>query len=238
MEVVGNLPEHIGIILDGNRRWAKEKGLDPRLGHSKGAEALENITKFANSIGLKYLTVYAFSTENWNREETEVRALMRILVRFIIRFNKTAIDEKIKVRVIGDMSKFPEKLQLKLLDIIEKTKDHKGTVLNIALNYGGRQELVKAVKEIVDDVEQGKIKKDDITMNIVESKLYTAGQPDPDMLIRTSGEMRTSNFLPWQLTYTEFIFINKHWPDFKNDDLIEAINVFNNRTRRFGGNVK
>ena len=238
MELVGNLPEHIGLILDGNRRWAKERGLDPRLGHSKGAEVLENITKFANSIGLKYLTVYAFSTENWNREETEVRALMRILVRFINRFNKTAKDEKIKVRVIGDMSKFPEKLQLKLLDIIEKTKNHKGTVLNIALNYGGRQEIVKAVKEIVDDVKKGKINRDDISMDTVESKLYTAGQPDPDILIRTSGEMRTSNFLPWQLTYTEFIFINKHWPDFNNDDLIEAINLFNNRTRRFGGNVK
>ena len=236
MEIIGNMPEHIALILDGNRRWAKEKGLDPRIGHTKGAEALENIAKFANSIGLKYLTVYAFSTENWNREDTEVRALMRILVRFINKFNKTATDENIRVRVIGDMTRFPEKLQLKLKEIIEKTKNHTGSTLNIALNYGGRQEIVRAVQNIAERVKAGTKEIKDITMDDISNELYTAGQPDPDLLIRTSGEMRTSNFLAWQLTYTEFIFINKHWPDFTNDDLIEAINVFNKRTRRFGGN--
>lgn len=236
MEIIGNMPEHIALILDGNRRWAKEKGLDPRIGHTKGAEALENIAKFANNIGLKYLTVYAFSTENWNREDTEVRALMRILVRFINKFNKTATDENIRVRVIGDMTRFPEKLQLKLKEIIEKTKNHTGSTLNIALNYGGRQEIVRAVQNIAERVKAGTKEIKDITMDDISNELYTAGQPDPDLLIRTSGEMRTSNFLAWQLTYTEFIFINKHWPDFTNDDLIEAINVFNKRTRRFGGN--
>lgn len=236
MEIIGNMPEHIALILDGNRRWAKEKGLDPRIGHTRGAEALENIARFANSIGLKYLTVYAFSTENWNREDTEVRALMRILVRFINKFNKTAIDENIRVRVIGDMTRFPEKLQTKLKEIIEKTKNHTGSTLNIALNYGGRQEIVRAVKNIATKVKEGSKRIEDISMEDISNELYTAGQPDPDLLIRTSGEMRTSNFLAWQLTYTEFIFINKHWPDFKNEDLIEAINVFNKRTRRFGGN--
>lgn len=236
MEIIGNMPEHIALILDGNRRWAKEKGLDPRIGHTKGAEALENIAKFANSIGLKYLTVYAFSTENWNREDTEVRALMRILVRFINKFNKTATDENIRVRVIGDMTRFPEKLQFKLKEIIEKTKNHTGSTLNIALNYGGRQEIVRAVQNIAERVKAGTKEIKDITMDDISNELYTAGQPDPDLLIRTSGEMRTSNFLAWQLTYTEFIFINKHWPDFKNEDLIDAINVFNKRTRRFGGN--
>ena len=236
MEIIGNMPEHIALILDGNRRWAKEKGLDPRIGHTKGAEALENIAKFANSIGLKYLTVYAFSTENWNREDTEVRALMRILVRFINKFNKTATDENIRVRVIGDMTRFPEKLQTKLKEIIEKTKNHTGSTLNIALNYGGRQEIVRAVQNIAERVKAGTKEIKDITTEDISKELYTAGQPDPDLLIRTSGEMRTSNFLAWQLTYTEFIFINKHWPDFTNDDLIEAINVFNKRTRRFGGN--
>ena len=236
MEIIGNMPEHIALILDGNRRWAKEKGLDPRIGHTKGAEALENIAKFANSIGLKYLTVYAFSTENWNREDTEVRALMRILVRFINKFNKTATNENIRVRVIGDMTRFPEKLQIKLKEIIEKTKHHTGATLNIALNYGGRQEIVRAVKQIATKVKEGSKEIEDITMEDISNELYTAGQPDPDLLVRTSGEMRTSNFLAWQLTYTEFIFINKHWPDFKNEDLIEAINVFNKRTRRFGGN--
>lgn len=236
MEIVGNMPEHIALILDGNRRWAKERGLDPRIGHTRGAEALENIAKFANSIGLKYLTVYAFSTENWNREDTEVRALMRILVRFINKFNKTATDENIRVRVIGDMTRFPEKLQAKLKEIIEKTKNHTGSTLNIALNYGGRQEIVRAVKNICQKVKDGKKEIEDISMEDISNELYTAGQPDPDLLVRTSGEMRTSNFLAWQLTYTEFIFINKHWPDFKNEDLIEAINVFNKRTRRFGGN--
>ena len=231
MELIGNVPEHIALILDGNRRWAKNKGLDPRIGHSKGAEALENIAKFANQIGLKYLTVYAFSTENWNREDTEVRALMRILVRFINKFNKTATNENIRVRVIGDMTRFPEKLQIKLKEIIEKTKNHTGATLNIALNYGGRQEIVRAVK-----VKDGLKEIEDITMEDISNELYTAGQPDPDLLVRTSGEMRTSNFLAWQLTYTEFIFIDKHWPDFTNEDLIEAINVFNKRTRRFGGN--
>lgn len=236
MELIGNMPEHIALILDGNRRWAKIKGLDPRIGHSKGAEALENIAKFANSIGLKYLTVYAFSTENWNREDTEVRALMRILVRFINKFNKTATDENIRVRVIGDMTRFPEKLQIKLKEIIEKTKNHTGSTLNIALNYGGRQEIVRAVKNICTRVKEGTQEIEDITMDTISNELYTAGQPDPDLLIRTSGEMRTSNFLAWQLTYTEFIFIDKHWPDFTSDDLIDAINVFNKRTRRFGGN--
>jgi undecaprenyl diphosphate synthase len=230
------MPEHIAIILDGNRRWAKEKGLDPRLGHSKGAEALENIAKFANKIGLKYMTVYGFSTENWNREEQEIRALMRILMRFLLKFIKSVDSENIRVNVIGDITRFPEKLQAKLIEVMEKTKDNTGTVLNMALNYGGRQEIIRAVKVIARDIKDGKIDIDDIGIDTIESHLYTAGQPDPDIFIRPSGEMRTSNFLPWQLIYTEFIFVKKYWPDFTGEDLLDAIAEFNRRNRRFGGN--
>ncbi len=236
MEISSNMPEHIAIILDGNRRWAKEKGLDPRLGHSKGAEALENIAKFANKIGLKYMTVYGFSTENWNREEQEIRALMRILMRFLLKFIKSVDSENIRVNVIGDITRFPEKLQAKLIEVMEKTKDNTGTVLNMALNYGGRQEIIRAVKVIARDIKDGKIDIDDIGIDTIESHLYTAGQPDPDIFIRPSGEMRTSNFLPWQLIYTEFIFVKKYWPDFTGEDLLDAIAEFNRRNRRFGGN--
>lgn len=230
------MPNHIGIILDGNRRWAKERGLDPRLGHSKGAETLEKISSFANKIGLKHMTVYAFSTENWNREETEIKALMRILMRFLIKFTKSVDSENIKVNVIGDITRFADKLQNKLVEVVEKTKNNTGTVLNIALSYGGRQEITRAVKIIANDVKDGKLEVDDITMETIENNLFTAHQPDPDILIRTSGEMRTSNFLAWQLVYTEFVFIKKHWPDFTENDLIEAIYEFNRRNRRFGGN--
>lgn len=236
MEISSNMPEHIAIILDGNRRWAKEKGLDPRLGHSKGAETLENIAKFANKIGLKHMTVYGFSTENWNREESEIRALMRILMRFLIKFMKSVDSENIKVNIIGDITRFPEKLQAKLVEVMQATKDNTGTVLNMALNYGGRQEITRAVKMVAKHIKDGKINVEDISIEQIESHLYTAGQPDPDILIRTSGEMRTSNFLPWQLVYTEFIFIKKHWPDFSEQDLLEAIAEFNRRNRRFGGN--
>lgn len=236
MDIPNNMPNHIGIILDGNRRWAKERGLDPRLGHSKGAETLEKISSFANKIGLKHMTVYAFSTENWNREETEIKALMRILMRFLIKFTKSVDSENIKVNVIGDITRFADKLQNKLVEVVEKTKNNTGTVLNIALSYGGRQEITRAVKIIANDVKDGKLEVDDITMETIENNLFTAHQPDPDILIRTSGEMRTSNFLAWQLVYTEFVFIKKHWPDFTENDLIEAIYEFNRRNRRFGGN--
>ena len=197
---VNNLPEHIAIIMDGNRRWAKKNNLNTAQGHKEGAENLKRISKFANKIGIKYLTVYAFSTENWKRSEEEVGAIMKLLKFYILDFFKS-YDENIKVNVIGRIGDLPKDLQKEIRSVEEKTKNNTGLVLNIAFNYGGRDEIVTAVKTITQKVLDGKLKIDDITENEVSNSLYTAGQPDPDLLIRTSGEERISNFLPWQISY-------------------------------------
>ena len=230
-----NLPKHIAIIMDGNRRWGKKRGLDAKTGHKQGADTLENIVKFANKLGISYLTVYAFSTENWKRTEEEVGALMLLLQNYLEDFLQRVDTENVKIRVLGDITKLPKGLQKSIQKCVAKTKENTGLVLNIAFNYGGRDEIVKAVQQIAKKVQEGKLKPEEIQENTVEKELYTAGQPDPDLLIRTSGEMRTSNFLPWQLVYSEFLFMDKYWPDFTGEDLLEAIAIYQKRNRKFGG---
>ena len=231
-----NLPKHIAIIMDGNRRWAKEKGKDAKFGHKNGADNLDKLAHFANDIGLKYMTVYAFSTENWKRAEEEVGALMVILGNYLDYFSDKAETENIKINILGDINRVDKKLQKKILDAVEKTKNNTGLVLNIAFNYGGRNELVYALKNIVKSIENKDIDIDDIDENLISKNLYTKEQPDPDLVIRTGGELRISNFLPWQSVYSELYFTNKYWPDFKNDDLLEAIAGYQKRNRRFGAN--
>lgn len=229
-----NMPKHIAIIMDGNRRWARQKGVDPKLGHKEGAKTLEKIVRYANKIGLGYITVYAFSTENWKRTEDEVGALMLLLQNYLDDYSKRADTENIKVKVLGDISALPEGMQKSINKCMERTKNNTGVTFNIALNYGGRDEIVKAVKKISKQVKEGKINIEDINEQLISDNLYTAGEPDPDLLIRTSGELRTSNFLPWQIVYSEFVFIEKNWPDFDEKDLDEAIEIYQKRNRKFG----
>lgn len=228
-------PRHIAIILDGNRRWAKAKGLDSNLGHKEGAKTVEKIARYANSIGLEYLTVYAFSTENWKRTEEEVKALMLLLQNYLDYFSKKADTENIKIKVLGDISRLKDGMRKSINEAVERTKNNTGLTFSIALNYGGRLEILNAVQKIAEEVEKGNLKPQNITENTITNNLYTAGIPDPDLLIRTSGECRTSNFLPWQIVYTEFLFINKHWPDFNEKDLDYAIEEYKKRNRKFGG---
>lgn len=227
--------KHIAIIMDGNRRWAKEKGLDPKLGHKAGAETLEKIASYANEIGLKYLTVYAFSTENWKRTKEEVGALMILLRNYLDKFLNRESLRNVKIRVLGNIENLDSGLKNSILKIVEKSKDNTGLTLNIAFNYGGRDEIVRAVKSISEEVKDGKIEADKIDEELVANHLYTAGEPEPDLLIRPGGELRVSNFLLWQLAYTEFLFIDKYWPDFSEEDLLEAIATFEKRNRKFGG---
>lgn len=229
-----NLPTHVAIILDGNRRWAKSKGLSSKEGHKEGAENVKRITKFANNIGIKYLTLYAFSTENWKRTEDEVKGLLFLLEKYLKEVLSSDDLENVKFNLIGDISVLSPKLQNYIMEAREKSKNNTGLQLNIAFNYGGRAEIVRAVKQIATDVEKGKINVEDINEEIISNNLYTKGQPDPDLLIRTSGEIRTSNFLPWQIVYSEFYFPEKNWPEFNDDDFIEAIRVYQSRNRRFG----
>lgn len=231
---VSNLPKHIAIIMDGNRTWAKQKGIDPKLGHKEGAKTLEKIVRYANKIGIKYLTVYAFSTENWNRTKEEVGALMLLLGNYLDDFSKRADTENVKIQVLGDITALSNSLQKSINKAIERTKDNTGVVFNVAFNYGGRAELVMATKEIANKVKQGELLLEDITEETISNALYTKGQPDPELLIRTSGQIRTSGFLPWQTIYSEFVFIKKNWPDFKEEDLLEAINEYKNRTIKKG----
>ena len=232
---VNNLPKHIAIIMDGNRRWAKQRGLSTREGHKAGAQALENISKVCNKIGIKYLTVYAFSTENWKRSKQEVSALMAILRSEIEAFIKEKDKQNIKIKLAGNMDGLSKNLQTLLNKAIEITKNNTGLTLNLAFNYGGRPEIINAVKKIAKRIKDNEIDIDDIDEDLISNNLYTSGQPDPDLLIRTSRELRTSNFLPWQLVYTEFYFPDKHWPEFGEEDLLEAIRVYQKRNRRFGG---
>ena len=230
-----NMPKHIAIIMDGNRRWARERGLEPKQGHKEGAKTLEKIVRYANKIGLKYITVYAFSTENWKRSEDEVGALMILLQRYLDNYSKRADTENIKVKVLGDITRLSEGMQKSIKKCMERTKNNTGVTFNIALNYGGRNEILSAVKKIAYEVKNGNINVEEITEDTISNNLYTAGEPDPDLLIRTSGELRLSNFLLWQLAYTEFLFIDKNWPDFSEEDINEAIEVYQKRNRKFGG---
>ena len=229
------MPRHIAIIMDGNRRWAKEHKLDGSFGHKKGAEVLETVAKYCNKIGIEALTVYAFSTENWKRTKEEVGAILLLLNMYLDKFLKTADLENIKLRIIGDRDKnMPEEIKTKMIQMEEKTKNNTGLKFNIAFNYGGRDEIVKATQKIAKQVKEGKLNIEDITEDTISNNLYTAGLPDPDLLIRTSGELRTSNFLPWQITYSEFMFLDKYWPDFTTKDIDISINEYSKRHRRVG----
>ena len=234
MENTENLPVHIAIIMDGNRRWAKARMMPVKLGHKQGAETLKKIVRYAQKIGIKYMTVYAFSTENWKRSEEEVAALMDLLKAYLEDFAKEADTENIVIRVLGSMKELSEELQDAINRTVERTKDNTGIIFNIALNYGGRNEIVNATRQISEEVLAGKIKPEDIDEEMLSKHMYTKGEPDPDLLIRTSGELRLSGFLPWQSTYSELYFVDKLWPDFNEKDLDEAIKVYGSRNRKFG----
>lgn len=230
-----NLPKHVAIIMDGNRRWAKKNGKTTPQGHKEGAETLKRLAKFANKLGIKYMTVYAFSTENWKRAEDEVGAIMKLLKYYILDFFKSN-DDNVKVKVIGKIEELPKDIYEEIKAVEEKTKNNTGMVLNIAFNYGGRDEIMTATKNIANLVLEGKLNLQDITEDTISQNLYTANQPDPDLLIRTSGEERISNFLPWQIAYSEFVFSDKYWPEYSDEDFIDSIAIYQRRNRRFGGN--
>lgn len=229
------MPRHIGIIMDGNRRWAKSKGLPIIAGHKTGADTLEKITRYANKIGLEYLSVFAFSTENWKRSEEEVNGLMKLLQAYLDDFSKKADTENIRIKVLGDISVLSEEMQKNILKCMERTKNNTGVTLNVCLNYGGRNEIVKMAREVAELVKNGEMQSEDITEEVLADHIYAKGEPDLDLVIRTSGEKRLSGFLTWQSTYAELLFIDKYWPDFTEEDMDEAINEYQKRNRKFGG---
>ncbi len=231
-----SLPKHIAIILDGNRRWAKAHGKPVAFGHKEGAKTIEKIVRYANKIGIEHITVYAFSTDNWKRAEEEVSALMSLFQSYLDDYSQRADSENIKVKIIGNKKGLSNKMISSIEKCMDRTKNNTGIVFNIALNYGGREELLNATKKIAQDVKDGKIDVEEIEKKDIEKYLYTANQPDVDLLIRTSGEKRLSNFLPWQLSYSELVFIDKNWPDFTEEDLNLSIEEFQKRTRKFGAN--
>ena len=228
------LPNHIAIIMDGNGRWAKQKGKDRIFGHKNGVAAVREVTESAAEIGIKYLTLYAFSTENWNRPSKEVNALMSLLVSSISAETKTLMKNKVRLLTIGDTSRLPVKVYKKLEDVIKKTSENNGLSLVLALSYSSRWEILNAVKNIASEVNRGKIDLNQVNENFFSNFLCTKKIPDPELLIRTSGEQRISNFLLWQIAYSELYFTNKLWPDFKKEDLYAAILDFQSRERRFG----
>lgn len=228
------LPKHIAIIMDGNRRWARKRNLPIKMGHKEGAETLKKVVRYANKRGIEYITVYAFSTENWKREKEEVENLMSLLEYYLDQFSKEADTENIVIKVIGRRKELSEKLLKKIDQVVEGTKNNTGVVFTIALNYGGRDEITTAIKEIAKNVKDDKLSMDEIDEKLISNYLYTKNMPDPDLMIRTSGEIRTSNFLPWQLVYSEFLFLDKLWPDFSEEDLENAIQIFSKRNRKFG----
>lgn len=229
------IPVHIGIIMDGNGRWAQKRHLPRTSGHTVGAANFRTITRYAAKIGVKYLTVYAFSTENWTRPSDEVGALMKLFRQYLEEALRDFLEENIKIQFIGDVTKFPEELRKLIADVEEVSRPKTGMVLNIAMNYGGRAELVRAMQELAGRVERGELSAQAVTEDEIARCLYTAGQPDPDLIIRPSGEQRISNFLLWQSAYSEFVYFDILWPDFKTGDLDRAIEIYSARQRRFGG---
>lgn len=230
-----NVPQHIAIILDGNGRWAKAKGMPRNYGHAQGSKNVERICEDAYKMGVKYLTVYAFSTENWNRPKNEVDALMKLLRNYMKTCLKTAEKNRMKVRVIGDKTKLDEDIRTRIEELEAATINNDGLNFQIALNYGSRDEMIRAIRRLAKDCEAGKVKSEDISEEMFEGYLDTHDIPDPDLLIRTSGELRLSNYLLWQLAYTEFYFTDVLWPDFTKEELKKAIEHYNKRERRFGG---
>ena len=232
---LSNIPQHVAIIMDGNGRWAKERNLPRTMGHKAGVETIRRIIKESDRLGIKYITLYAFSTENWKRPKDEVDALMKLLVQYLKSEIKNLHENNVRLRVLGDITELPNHCEIEINDAIELTKNNSGLVLNIAFNYGGRDEIIRAVKNIVTDVENGKLKDKNIDEDIFNKYLYTKEIPDPDLIIRPSGEQRISNFLLWQCAYSEFWYSNVNWPDFKEDNLREAILDYQKRNRRYGG---
>lgn len=229
------IPQHVAIILDGNGRWAKSKGMPRNYGHVRGAKNLEIICEDAYNMGIKYLTVYLFSTENWKRSKDEVDALMKLFRRYTKTCIKTARDNNMKVRVLGDPRALDQDLQDSLANLVESSKNNTGLNFQIAINYGSRDEIVRAIRKVAQDCRDGKMLPDEITEELFADYLDTAGVPDPDLLIRTSGELRLSNYLMWQLAYTEFYFTDVPWPAFTKEELQKAIEKYNSRDRRYGG---
>ena len=235
METGRKIPQHIAIILDGNGRWAKAKGMPRNYGHTAGARNVETVCQAAHDLGVKYVTMYAFSTENWNRPEGEVEALMKLLESYLKNCIKTADKNNMRVRVIGDTTRLSERFQERIRELEAASAKNDGLNLQIAINYGSRDEMTRAMRRMSEDVAAGKRKPEEITESVFEEYLDTAGIPDPDLLIRTSGELRLSNFLLWQLAYSEFYFTDVLWPDFHKEELERAIEAYNKRDRRFGG---
>jgi undecaprenyl diphosphate synthase len=229
------IPAHVAVILDGNGRWAKKRFLPRNAGHVEGAKVVEKILEDAWDLGIQYMTMYAFSTENWKRSQEEVGALMNLLRKYLMNCIERSSKNNMRVRVIGDITALSQDLQDKILDLEEKSKNNTGMQFTIALNYGGRDEIRRAVTRIAKDCKEGRLDCEEITENCINSYLDTADLPDPDLMIRTSGEIRLSNFLPWQLAYTEFYFTEVLWPDFNKEELIKAIRYYNGKERRFGG---
>jgi undecaprenyl diphosphate synthase len=229
------IPQHIAIILDGNGRWAKSKGMPRNYGHTMGAKNVEVVCKAAHELGVKYLTMYAFSTENWNRPQSEVDALMKLLESYLKNCIRTADRNNMRVRVIGDTARLSEKFQKQIRDLEESSTHNDGLNLIIAINYGSRDEMVRAMRHMIADVKEGNLSEEDITEQTFSGYLDTRDIPDPDLMIRTSGEQRLSNYLLWQLAYSEFYFTDVAWPDFGKKELESAIAAYNKRDRRFGG---
>ncbi len=229
------IPQHVAIILDGNGRWAKAKGMPRNYGHVQGAKTVEVICEDAYRMGIQYLTVYAFSTENWNRPKDEVDALMKLLRNYMKTCLTTAAKNRMCVKVLGDKTRLDQDLQNRIAELEEATKNNDGLHFQVCINYGGRDEIVRAVKKLAAKVQRGELESTQITEELLANNLDTAGIPDPDLLIRTCNEQRISNFLPWQLAYTEFYFTPVAWPDFTKEDLVKAIEAYNKRDRKYGG---
>ena len=232
---MNNLPAHIGVIMDGNGRWAKKRGLPRSAGHQAGADALKKIVTECNKMGIKYITVYAFSTENWKRPKEEVDFLMNLLLGYLRDAERTLAGENVVIRAIGSRAELSEEIQEQIIKTENFTKNNTGIIMNIAVNYGGREELTTAAKEICKKVLSGEMSTDDIDNDTISQLLYTKDQPDPDFIIRTSNEQRLSNFMIWQASYSEFYFTEALWPDFSVSDLRKAILEYQRRNRRYGG---
>ena len=228
------IPAHVGIIMDGNGRWAKQRRLPRSAGHKAGANNFRTITRYASKVGVKYLTIYAFSTENWSRPAEEVSGLMTLFKEYLEEALRDFMEENIRVRFIGDISAFSPELQALIHEVEEASAGKTGMVLNLAMNYGGRAELVRAARRFAEDVKAGEKAPADLSEEELSRYLYTAGQPDPDLIIRPSGEQRLSNFLLWQSAYAEFVYFDILWPDFRPDDFDEALRIYSHRQRRFG----
>ncbi len=229
-----NVPEHVAIIMDGNGRWAKKRMMPRTYGHSEGAKTIERTCRDAYDIGIKYLTVYAFSTENWKRSVEEVSTIMNIFRNYLVDSIERSNNDNMRVRVIGKRDGLPEDIIVKIDNLEKATKENTGLQFTVAINYGGRDELTRAIRSITEAALNHEITPEDIDEELVNSYLDTSVLPDPDLLIRTSGELRTSNFLPWQLAYAEFYFTDVLWPDFNKEELINAVKYYNGRQRRFG----